>query len=140
MLVTWMAWANDLSSSALTFAVLFGIIAGDTFFPAIAPATGAGGGRSLAEHAAAGRPRPVRPVHHLSTGRPGRHGKRTDRSRHAGLDTVLLAMAMAALGLCAHVGAIRQTGVKPLPLGGNLIRVPDGERLLEQRREIQLFR
>ncbi|MEP6559221.1 MAG: putative sulfate exporter family transporter [Burkholderiales bacterium] len=43
MLVTWMAWANDLSSSALTFAVLFGIIAGDTFLPAIAPATGAGG-------------------------------------------------------------------------------------------------
>ncbi|NKX22013.1 YeiH family putative sulfate export transporter [Alteromonadaceae bacterium A_SAG2] len=32
------------------------------------------------------------------------------------VDTVLLAMAMAALGLRTHVGAIRQAGVKPLLL------------------------
>jgi uncharacterized integral membrane protein (TIGR00698 family) len=31
-------------------------------------------------------------------------------------DTVLLAMAMAALGLRTHVGAIRQAGIKPLML------------------------
>lgn len=33
-----------------------------------------------------------------------------------GLDTVLLAMAMAALGLATHVRAIRQAGVRPLLL------------------------
>ena len=32
------------------------------------------------------------------------------------LDTILLAMAMAALGLTTHVGSIRQAGVKPLLL------------------------
>jgi uncharacterized integral membrane protein (TIGR00698 family) len=36
------------------------------------------------------------------------------------IDTVLLAMAMAALGLRTHAGAIRQAGVKPLLLGGTL--------------------
>lgn len=36
------------------------------------------------------------------------------------LDTVLLAMAMAALGLRTHVGAIRQAGVKPLLLAATL--------------------
>ena len=38
---------------------------------------------------------------------------------HAGLvqlDTVLLAMAMAALGLTTHVSALRQAGLKPLLL------------------------
>ena len=35
-------------------------------------------------------------------------------------DTVLLAMAMAALGLTTHVSAIRQAGVKPLLLGAML--------------------
>jgi uncharacterized integral membrane protein (TIGR00698 family) len=37
-----------------------------------------------------------------------------------GLDTFLLAMAMAALGLTTHVSAIRQAGLKPLLLGGLL--------------------
>jgi len=32
------------------------------------------------------------------------------------LDTVLLAMAMAALGLTTHVSALRQAGLKPLLL------------------------
>ncbi|AKA37659.1 YeiH family protein [Yersinia ruckeri] len=32
------------------------------------------------------------------------------------LDTILLAMAMAALGLTTHIGSIRQAGVKPLLL------------------------
>ena len=32
------------------------------------------------------------------------------------IDTVLLAMAMAALGLSTHLGAIRKAGVKPLLL------------------------
>ncbi|HZW18823.1 MAG TPA: YeiH family protein [Luteimonas sp.] len=36
------------------------------------------------------------------------------------LDTVLLAMAMAALGLRTHVGAIRQAGIRPLLLAGAL--------------------
>jgi uncharacterized integral membrane protein (TIGR00698 family) len=36
------------------------------------------------------------------------------------LDTFLLAMAMSALGLCTHVGALRQAGVKPLLLGSLL--------------------
>ncbi|MBC7703181.1 MAG: YeiH family putative sulfate export transporter [Rhodoferax sp.] len=33
------------------------------------------------------------------------------------VDTVLLAMAMAALGLATHLGAIRKAGIKPLLLG-----------------------
>jgi uncharacterized membrane protein YadS len=32
------------------------------------------------------------------------------------VDTVLLAMAMAALGLTTHVSALRQAGMKPLLL------------------------
>jgi uncharacterized integral membrane protein (TIGR00698 family) len=36
------------------------------------------------------------------------------------LDTVLLSMAMAALGLRTHVGAVRQAGVKPLMLAASL--------------------
>ena len=36
------------------------------------------------------------------------------------IDTVLLAMAMAALGLTTHASAIRQAGVKPLLLGATL--------------------
>jgi uncharacterized membrane protein YadS len=36
------------------------------------------------------------------------------------LDTLLLAMAMAALGLRTHVGALRQAGVKPLLLAATL--------------------
>jgi len=36
------------------------------------------------------------------------------------LDTVLLSMAMAALGLRTHVGAVRQAGVKPLILAASL--------------------
>jgi uncharacterized integral membrane protein (TIGR00698 family) len=36
------------------------------------------------------------------------------------VDTLLLAMAMAALGLCTHVGAVRAAGLKPLLLGGLL--------------------
>jgi uncharacterized integral membrane protein (TIGR00698 family) len=36
------------------------------------------------------------------------------------VDTVLLAMAMAALGLRTHVGAIRQAGVKPILLASVL--------------------
>jgi uncharacterized integral membrane protein (TIGR00698 family) len=36
------------------------------------------------------------------------------------LDTVLLAMAMSALGLSTHIGAARQAGVKPLVLAGLL--------------------
>lgn len=42
--------------------------------------------------------------------------------RHAlvEIDTVLLAMAMAALGLRTHVGAIRQAGVRPLLLATTL--------------------
>ena len=36
------------------------------------------------------------------------------------LDTLLLAMAMAALGLCTHVRAVRQAGLKPLLLGSLL--------------------
>lgn len=32
------------------------------------------------------------------------------------IDTALLAMAMAALGLCTHIGAIRKAGAKPLLL------------------------
>ncbi len=30
------------------------------------------------------------------------------------LDTILLAMAMVALGLTTHVSAIRQAGIKPM--------------------------
>jgi len=37
-----------------------------------------------------------------------------------GADTVLLAMAMAGLGLRTHVGAIRQAGLKPLLLAATL--------------------
>jgi uncharacterized integral membrane protein (TIGR00698 family) len=36
------------------------------------------------------------------------------------IDTVLLAMAMSALGLRTHLGAIRQAGAKPLLLAGSL--------------------
>ena len=36
------------------------------------------------------------------------------------LDNFLLAMAMAALGLTTHLGAIRSAGIKPLMLGGLL--------------------
>jgi uncharacterized integral membrane protein (TIGR00698 family) len=36
------------------------------------------------------------------------------------VDTVLLAMAMAALGLRTHVGAIRQAGAKPILLASIL--------------------
>ncbi len=36
------------------------------------------------------------------------------------LDNFLLAMAMAALGLTTHLGAIRSAGIKPLMLGGFL--------------------
>ena len=36
------------------------------------------------------------------------------------IDTVLLAMAMAALGLSTHLGAIRKAGVKPLLLAAVL--------------------
>lgn len=36
------------------------------------------------------------------------------------LDTLLLAIAMGALGLCTHVSAIRKAGYKPLLLGGVL--------------------
>lgn len=36
------------------------------------------------------------------------------------LDTLFLAMAMAALGLCTHVSAIRNAGLKPLLLGALL--------------------
>jgi uncharacterized integral membrane protein (TIGR00698 family) len=35
-------------------------------------------------------------------------------------DTVLLAMAMGALGLCTHVSALRQAGTRPLQLAGLL--------------------
>ena len=37
-----------------------------------------------------------------------------------GLDTFVLAMAMAALGLRTHVSAVRQTGVRPLLLAASL--------------------
>lgn len=36
------------------------------------------------------------------------------------IDTLLLAMAMAALGLTTHIGAVRQAGVRPLLLAGLL--------------------
>jgi uncharacterized integral membrane protein (TIGR00698 family) len=36
------------------------------------------------------------------------------------LDTLILAMAMAALGLRTHIGAIQQAGVKPLLLAATL--------------------
>jgi uncharacterized integral membrane protein (TIGR00698 family) len=36
------------------------------------------------------------------------------------VDTLLLAMAMAALGLRTHAGAIREAGVRPLMLAGAL--------------------
>jgi uncharacterized integral membrane protein (TIGR00698 family) len=36
------------------------------------------------------------------------------------IDTVMLAMAMAALGLTTHFSAIRRAGVKPLALGALL--------------------
>lgn len=42
MFIADMPWARDLGLSALTFAVLFGIIAGNTFFPKIAASTGVG--------------------------------------------------------------------------------------------------
>ncbi|HEX4583926.1 MAG TPA: YeiH family protein [Burkholderiaceae bacterium] len=37
-----LTWAHRLGLSALTLAIIFGIIAGNTFFPAIAPGTAAG--------------------------------------------------------------------------------------------------
>lgn len=37
-----------------------------------------------------------------------------------GIDTVMLAMAMSALGLTTHFSAIRQAGIKPLALAGLL--------------------
>jgi uncharacterized integral membrane protein (TIGR00698 family) len=36
------------------------------------------------------------------------------------LDTVILAMAMAALGVTTHISAIRAAGVKPLALAASL--------------------
>ena len=36
------------------------------------------------------------------------------------IDTALLAMAMAALGLTTHMSAIRRAGIKPLLLAGML--------------------
>jgi uncharacterized membrane protein YadS len=36
------------------------------------------------------------------------------------VDTVLLAMAMAGLGLGTHISVIRQAGIKPLALGAIL--------------------
>ncbi|KKL98519.1 hypothetical protein LCGC14_1823610 [marine sediment metagenome] len=36
------------------------------------------------------------------------------------LDTILLTMAMAALGLRTHIGAVRQAGIKPLLLAASL--------------------
>lgn len=36
------------------------------------------------------------------------------------IDTLLLAMAMAALGLTTHIGALRQAGLKPMLLGSAL--------------------
>ena len=36
------------------------------------------------------------------------------------VDNFLLAMAMAALGLTTHLGAIRSAGIKPLMLGAIL--------------------
>ncbi|MGB6053920.1 MAG: putative sulfate exporter family transporter, partial [Burkholderiaceae bacterium] len=36
------------------------------------------------------------------------------------VDTALLAMAMAALGLSTHLSAVRRAGVKPLLLAGLL--------------------
>ena len=41
-------------------------------------------------------------------------------SKIVDIDTVLLAMAMAGLGLTTHVSVIRQAGIKPLALGGAL--------------------
>ena len=38
----------------------------------------------------------------------------------ADVDTVMLAMAMAALGLTTHVSAIRQAGIRPLALAALL--------------------
>jgi uncharacterized integral membrane protein (TIGR00698 family) len=35
-------------------------------------------------------------------------------------DTLLLSMAMAALGLCTHIGAVRRAGLRPLVLAGLL--------------------
>jgi uncharacterized integral membrane protein (TIGR00698 family) len=42
------------------------------------------------------------------------------RSALVDMDTFILAMAMAALGLTTHVSAIREAGIKPLLLGGVL--------------------
>lgn len=36
------------------------------------------------------------------------------------LDTILLAMAMAALGLTTHISAIRQAGIRPIILASLL--------------------
>ncbi len=44
----------------------------------------------------------------------------THANEIATLDNILLTMAMAALGLRTHVGAIRQAGIKPLLLAGCL--------------------
>ncbi|MDP5254128.1 MULTISPECIES: YeiH family protein [unclassified Vibrio] len=44
----------------------------------------------------------------------------THSNEIAALDNILLTMAMAALGLRTHVGAIRQAGIKPLLLAGCL--------------------
>ena len=41
-------------------------------------------------------------------------------SKMVDIDTILLAMAMAGLGLTTHVSIIRQAGIKPLALGGAL--------------------
>ena len=45
-----------------------------------------------------------------------------------GVDTVMLAMAMAALGLTTHVSAIRNAGVKPLALAALLFAWLIGRR------------
>jgi uncharacterized integral membrane protein (TIGR00698 family) len=39
MAAAWLPWARDLGLSALTLAIIFGIIAGNTFFPIVAPHT-----------------------------------------------------------------------------------------------------
>jgi uncharacterized integral membrane protein (TIGR00698 family) len=45
---------------------------------------------------------------------------RSTRTSLVDVDTFILAMAMAALGLTTHVSAIRKAGIKPLLLGGVL--------------------
>ena len=41
-------------------------------------------------------------------------------AKRADVDTLLLAMAMAALGLQTHASATREAGVRPLTLAGAL--------------------